>query len=315
MKTKFFTLFAAFTLLFGAKAMAQTDGDVNGDGVVNKVDILALLKFMKNAEETGGDVNYYWYAGQVKPVSMVGAPVANDDFICNNWFDFGTVLPDTISQRVIGGNQGEMWYAAFPTNAYYTTEDPTLIIDSKIMINDVEYTVWCAPGAQSKRFNLSFNRLQGFVMATTPKVNGVNADVNEDGIVDMTDIAAIVEIMSDANSCEVQFYWYAGQEKPISMNSNPTIDNEYACNNWFDFGTVLPSSFSQRVTGGISGQTWYAAFPTAANFIPGTSGDSRDTSVSYEGTITINGIKYDVWYAGGVTSTRFNLHFFNPSDL
>ena len=32
MKTKIFTLFAAMMLLFGAKAMAQTNGDVNGDG-------------------------------------------------------------------------------------------------------------------------------------------------------------------------------------------------------------------------------------------------------------------------------------------
>ena len=49
MKTKFFTLFAAFALLFGAKAMAQTDGDVNGDGKVNEQDIAAILEIMAEA--------------------------------------------------------------------------------------------------------------------------------------------------------------------------------------------------------------------------------------------------------------------------
>ena len=49
MKTKFFTLFAAMMLLFGAKAMAQTNGDVNGDGKT--------------------ETKYYFYAGQEMPTA------------------------------------------------------------------------------------------------------------------------------------------------------------------------------------------------------------------------------------------------------
>ena len=49
MKTKFFTLFAAFALLFGAKAMAQTNGDVNGDGKVDEQDITAIIQIMQEA--------------------------------------------------------------------------------------------------------------------------------------------------------------------------------------------------------------------------------------------------------------------------
>ena len=62
MKTRIFSLFAAMMLLFGAKAMAQTNGDVNEDGVVNEQDIEAVIKIM---QEAGGiDGQYYYYVGQ-----------------------------------------------------------------------------------------------------------------------------------------------------------------------------------------------------------------------------------------------------------
>ena len=64
MKTKFFTLFAAFTLLFGAKAMAQTNGDVNEDGVVNEQDIAAILEIMAEAGGVKEQTKYYWYVGK-----------------------------------------------------------------------------------------------------------------------------------------------------------------------------------------------------------------------------------------------------------
>ena len=64
MKTKFFTLFAAFALLFGAKAMAQTNGDVNGDGKVNEQDIAAILEIMAEAGGVKEQTKYYWYVGQ-----------------------------------------------------------------------------------------------------------------------------------------------------------------------------------------------------------------------------------------------------------
>ena len=60
MRTKFFTLFAAFTLLFGAKAMAQTNGDVNEDGVVNEQDITAIIQIMQEAGGVKEPTKYYW---------------------------------------------------------------------------------------------------------------------------------------------------------------------------------------------------------------------------------------------------------------
>ena len=69
MKTKFFTLFAAMMLLFGAKAMAQTNGDVNEDGVVNEQDITAIIQIMQEAGGVAEATKYYWYVGQTQPTA------------------------------------------------------------------------------------------------------------------------------------------------------------------------------------------------------------------------------------------------------
>ena len=63
MKSKFFTLFAAFVLLFSANASAQTNGDVNEDGVVNEQDIAAILEIMAEAGGVKEQTKYYWYVG------------------------------------------------------------------------------------------------------------------------------------------------------------------------------------------------------------------------------------------------------------
>ena len=69
MKTKFFTLFAAFVLLFSANASAQTNGDVNGDGKVDEQDIAAILEIMAEAGGVKEQTKYYWYAGWTEPTA------------------------------------------------------------------------------------------------------------------------------------------------------------------------------------------------------------------------------------------------------
>ena len=83
MKTKFFTLFAAFTLLFGAKAMAQTNGDVNEDGVVNEQDIEAIIQIMQEAGGVKEPTKYYWYAGWTEPTAANIATLVNKQLPTN----------------------------------------------------------------------------------------------------------------------------------------------------------------------------------------------------------------------------------------
>lgn len=117
-----------------------------------------------------------------------------------------------------------------------------------------------------------------------------------------------IQVTVSEQPVENIYYWYAGQTEPTSMTSNPTPSSAYTCNNWFEIGTTLPTSIVQRVTGGTMGNPWYAAMPTDAGLVAGTSADP-DTSITKQKTITINGVKYDVWYASGVIASRFNLNF------
>ena len=80
MKTKFFTLFAAMMLLFGAKAMAQTNGDVNEDGKVDEQDITAIIQIMQEAGGVAEPTKYYWYAGWTIPTAENIATIINNEY-------------------------------------------------------------------------------------------------------------------------------------------------------------------------------------------------------------------------------------------
>ena len=67
MKVKIFALVAAFFMLMGGSAWAQSDvkGDVNKDGVVNEQDIAAILAIMQEAGGVKEQTKYYWYVGSM----------------------------------------------------------------------------------------------------------------------------------------------------------------------------------------------------------------------------------------------------------
>lgn len=163
MKLKFFTLFAAFTLLFGSKAMAQTNGDVNGDGKVDEQDITAIIQIMQEAGGVKEQTKYYWYAGQSQPTSLTSNPTPSAEFTCNNWFEIGTELPTSITQRVTGGVSGQGWYVALPSaaNLRPTTSDKVTFDNSvkkagTITVNNIQYDVWDLAGNTATRLNSSF---------------------------------------------------------------------------------------------------------------------------------------------------------------
>ena len=72
MKVKIFALVAAFFMLMGGSAWAQSDmkGDVNKDGVVNEQDIAAILAIMAKNNGVAEKTKYYWYVGWTKPTSL-----------------------------------------------------------------------------------------------------------------------------------------------------------------------------------------------------------------------------------------------------
>lgn len=82
MKVKIFALVAAFFMLMGGSAWAQSDvkGDVNKDGVVNEQDIAAILAIMAKNNGVAEKTKYYWYAGWTEPsASNIGTIINEAD--------------------------------------------------------------------------------------------------------------------------------------------------------------------------------------------------------------------------------------------
>ena len=68
----------------------------------------------------------------------------------------------------------------------------------------------------------------------------LKGDVNEDGIVDMADIVAVIQIMKEAQG--TQYYWYVGQENPANMTSISPIVTDNTSPGWRLIGNTKPTS-------------------------------------------------------------------------
>ena len=170
MKTKKFLTMLAAMLLTSVCAFAQSEngeplkGDVNGDGVVDIADVVAVLKIMKDGGGTSGEpVVYYWYIGQTDPMTMTsitnpipttGPETANAGA---GWRTIGTELPEY-------NNTNRLWsddytivanetllYIALPSDKIKLrneitqgdiTSDGIIIYPEKKRLNGVDYTIW-----------------------------------------------------------------------------------------------------------------------------------------------------------------------------
>ena len=161
MKTKFFTFFAAFVLLFSAQASAQVNGDVNDDGKVNEQDIAAILEIMAEAGGVKEQTKYYWYVGQTNPASV--SEIKSSDIVTDNsspgWRLIGTTVPTYSasemlwnSDNVIGLGAKVTWYLALPSKdikVYSVGVDLTadlLNYNGTQIINGVEYHIYTSIG-------------------------------------------------------------------------------------------------------------------------------------------------------------------------
>lgn len=82
MKVKIFALVAAFFMLMGGSAWAQSEvkGDVNKDGVVNEQDIAAILAIMAKNNGVAEKTKYYWYAGWTEPTAENIGEIINEEY-------------------------------------------------------------------------------------------------------------------------------------------------------------------------------------------------------------------------------------------
>jgi hypothetical protein len=165
MKVKIFALVAAFFMLMGGSAWAQSDvkGDVNKDGVVNEQDIAAILAIMAKNNGVAEKTKYYWYVGQENPAdnstitSTVGAEgwrlIDNPNTVSqsNPLFDTTTTSDD----RIVGTSK-TYWFIALPADKSYKIYDSDYADQiaagnfekqsSTVSFNNVKYTVYKGVG-------------------------------------------------------------------------------------------------------------------------------------------------------------------------
>ena len=130
----------------------------------------------------------------------------------------------------------------------------------------------------------------------------LEGDVNEDGVVDVADIAAVIQIMKEAQG--TTYYWYVGQENPASIGAvaNATTDK------WTELGTNLSGITKIQTESPASKYGyWFVVIPTSLGFKPFNSDGSTDESgIWTSSNSTISG--YTVWSKNDKT-TKINQQF------
>ena len=135
-----------------------------------------------------------------------------------------------------------------------------------------------------------------FSVSANAQSNGtpIKGDVNEDGVVDIADINAIIDIMKNGGGTggETKYYWYVGVIPPTDPN-NPDENKE---NNKWTLLTSEPSSISVNTDMQIPVAIWYIAIPHSYGFQAyDSTGASPDNATFTKSQVTINNIQYDLF--------------------
>ena len=109
----------------------------------------------------------------------------------------------------------------------------------------------------------------------------LKGDVNEDGVVDVADVVAVIDIIAKSqNDSETTYYWYVGQTDPSTMSSIDPVVNDNSSSGWREIGTTLPNYSSSnklwdgsRIETGDSKTTNYVASPNSTLFMDDAAGN------------------------------------------
>ena len=118
----------------------------------------------------------------------------------------------------------------------------------------------------------------------------VKGDVNEDGVVDVADIAALIAIIKANAEPQTIYYWYVGIVPPTDPNNE---EQNSGLNKW----TVLPDNQAfvdvYALDDDLIEHTWYLAAPASRQFV--TSYNGTQVGGWTTSSTTINGVEYTVW--------------------
>ena len=144
------------------------------------------------------------------------------------------------------------------------------------------------------------------VFAQSGNNEPLQGDVNEDGFVDVADIAAIIDIIKNSNN----YFWYVGQTNPSTMTSISPIVNDMTSPGWRLIGTTLPTYSSSNklwsaddvITTGTSLAKQYIVIPANSSACPrdGAGNDASTVDIYTKlSNVTILGVEYKVYETVG----------------
>lgn len=152
MKAKIFALVAAFFMLMGGSAWAQSDvkGDVNKDGVVNEQDIAAILAIMAKNNGVAEKTKYYWYTGTTNPSTMTSiSPIVTDN-TSPGWREIGTSVPTYSKTTPLwNSDKGVILYGDAKVTAYVAMPSNNIKYRNDITGEDLTSELWESIGSKT----------------------------------------------------------------------------------------------------------------------------------------------------------------------
>ena len=145
----------------------------------------------------------------------------------------------------------------------------------------------------------------------------LKGDVNEDGVVNVADVVAVIDIIAKSqNDSETTYYWYIGQTDPSTMSSIDPVVNDNSSSGWREIGTTLPNYSSSnklwdgsRIETGDSKTTNYVALPNSTLFMYDAAGNISSAAWTAVGTKEIEGVTYYIYSSvANLKSFTFNIY-------
>ena len=138
----------------------------------------------------------------------------------------------------------------------------------------------------------------------------LEGDVNEDGVVDVADIAAVIAIIKQNAEANPTYYWYVGQENPAD---NSTITSTVGAEGWRlidNPNTVSQSNplfdtttSSDEAIVGTKSDYWYIALPADKSYkIYDSDYADQIAAGNFEkqsSTVSFNNVNYTVYKGVG----------------
>lgn len=198
MRTKFFLLLTAMMLLVGTNVRAQITeaeiqkADVNGDFDVNVADIVGAIDIMDNLGKPDGVYKYYLGIISVEQLFDDENHIVDENYIVsliNNSTTTYTGKPSTITIPNSGSkNDWVIWiFDSKMGTPHFNLFDPDKLSSERPELSGYTIFFWPKSYYDARSLGFEWNSSSGLTYQ--------DGDVNSDGLVDESDIKAVINTM------------------------------------------------------------------------------------------------------------------------